>query len=107
MQYKCDDQAVLESETSIGELRLLFRKWVKSFVTPTYDDVESIINFFKGLINQNKIELVHMGLKSLCRTCLSSEFPENWTGAYNGIIKEVQRTMIQKIGKRLSVNFKF
>ena len=107
LQYKSDNQAILESETSIGELRLLFRKWVKSFVTPTYDDVESIINFFKGLISQNKIELVHMGLKSLCRTCLSSEFPENWTGAYNGIIKEVQRTMIQKIGKRLSVNFKF
>ena len=107
LQYKCDNQAVLESETSIGELRLLIRKWVKSFVTPTYDDVESIIIFFKGLISQNKIELVHMGLKSLCRTCLSSEFPENWTGAYNGIIKEVQRTMIQKIGKRLSVNFKF
>ena len=107
LQSKCDNQALLESETSIGELRPLFRKWVKSFVTPTYDDVQSIINFFKGLINQNKIELVHMGLKSLCRTCLSSEFPENWTGAYNGIIKEVQRTMVQKIGKRLSVNFKF
>ena len=107
LQSKCDNQALLESETSIGELRPLFRKWVKSFVTPTYDDVQSIINFFKGLINQNKIELVHMSLKSLCRTCLSSEFPENWTGAYNGIIKEVQRTMVQKIGKRLSVNFKF
>ena len=103
-----DNQAaVLESKNCIEELRPLFRKWIKSFVTPTYDDVETIINYFKLKIKENKLELVHMGLKSLCRTCLSSEHPENWTGAYNGIVREIQRTMLMFYGKRLSVNFKF
>ena len=97
----------LGPNNNIEDLRLLLRKWTSSFVTPTYDDVETITNFFKSKICENNIELVFLGLKSLCRNCLNCENPENWTGAYNGIVREVQRAMLRSYGKRLSVNFKF
>ena len=100
-------KTALCSNNSIEELRPLLRKWTKSFVTPTYDDVETISNYFKSQISDNNIELVYLGLKSLCRNCLNCENPENWTGAYNGIVREVQRAMLHSYGKRLSVNFKF
>jgi hypothetical protein len=102
-----NEENLLKSKDSIAELRTMLRKWVNSFVTPSYDDVETITNYFKSQVKENNLELAHLGLKSLCRTCLSSDHPENWTGAYNGIIREVQRTMVQCFGKRLSVNFKF
>ena len=97
----------LEFKSTIGEVRPLLRQWIKSFATPTYDDVETVANFFKSKIKENNLELVYLGLKSLCRNCLSSEHPENWSGAYNGIIREVQRTMLKLYGKRLSVKFEF
>ena len=102
-----NETETLDSKHSIEELRPLFRKWIKSFVTPTYDDVDTISKYFKSQVKDNKIELVHMGLKSLCKMCLSSEHPENWTGAYNGIVREVQQAMLKFYGKRLSVNFRF
>merc|ERR1712156_994770 len=102
-----DTKPVLGSKNSIEELRQLLRKWTKSFVTPTYDDVETISNYFTSQISEKNVELVYFGLKSLCRNCLNSEHPENWTGAYNGIVREVQRAMLRSYGKRLSVNFKF
>ena len=102
-----DTKPVLGPKNSIEELRPLLRKWTKSFVTPTYDDVETISNYFTSQISEKNVELVYFGLKSLCRNCLNSEHPENWTGAYNGIVREVQRAMLRSYGKRLSVNFKF
>ena len=102
-----DTKPVLGPKNSIEELRPLLRKWTRSFVTPTYDDVETISNYFTSQISEKNVELVYFGLKSLCRNCLNSEHPENWTGAYNGIVREVQRAMLRSYGKRLSVNFKF
>ena len=102
-----NSKATLDINNCIEDLRPLLRKWTKSFVTPTYDDVDTICNYFKSQITENNIEVVYLGLKSLCRNCLNADNPANWTGAYNGIVREVQRAMLRSYGKRLSVNFKF
>ena len=102
-----NSKTTLDINNSIEDLRPLLRKWTKSFVTPTYDDVDTICNYFKSQITENNIEVVYLGLKSLCRNCLNADNPANWTGAYNGIVREVQRAMLRSYGKRLSVNFKF
>ena len=81
-----NSKSALDINNSIEDLRPLLRKWTKSFVTPTYDDVDTICNYFKSQITENNIELVYLGLKSLCRNCLNADNPANWTGAYNGIV---------------------
>ena len=97
----------LESKRSIAELRPMLKKWIQSFVTPTFDDVNSVANYFQNLVRENNLPLVYSGLKCLCRQCLNCEYPENWSGAYNFIIREVQTVMLKVYKKRLSVNFKF
>ena len=66
-----ENEDLLKTKDSIAELRTMLRKWVSSFVTPTYDDVETVTNYFTSQIKENNLQFAHLGLKSLCRTCLS------------------------------------
>lgn len=50
--------ATLEGRRSIGDLRALFREWIKSTNEPTYDDAETVSTFLKEVVDEKDLDLV-------------------------------------------------
>jgi len=97
-------KANLEGNRSLGDLRPLYRAWVRSTEQPTEDDTDTVSKFLCDVVRESDLDTVYMSFKSLRRLCSDSNSPD-WNRAYNTIVENVQQTMLLVHGKRIYTNF--